>query len=153
MRLFLGELRVGRSNLRRSIAVWIPHLLACAAVVFWIVGVCHMSFWVYFGAIVYPANALSLLRSFAEHRAADKTVERTAIVENASLFGLLFLFNNLHVVHHDDPALPWYQIPGWYRDHRAIILQKNGGLVYNGYFEVARRYAFTLGNPIYLSSP
>ncbi|WP_245257513.1 fatty acid desaturase [Methylocapsa acidiphila] len=154
MGLFIGELRAARSHPRRSVEVWFPHLLACTVTFFWIVAVCRMSIWLYLFAIVYPANALSLLRSFAEHRVANKIAERTAIVENARLLGALFLFNNLHVVHHDHPALPWYRIPGWYRDHRVLILQKNGGLVYNGYFEVARRYAFMWRrDPIHPFSP
>jgi fatty acid desaturase len=56
---------------------------------------------------------------------------------------LLFLYNNLHVVHHDRPGLPWYRIPAFYRAHRAAIVAANGGLVYDGYADVARRYLVT----------
>ena len=32
-----------------------------------------------------------------------------AIVEGSWILGPLFLFNNLHALHHEDPAMPWYQ--------------------------------------------
>jgi fatty acid desaturase len=85
---------------------------------------------------------LSLVRSFGEHRAARTTSQQTAIVENAPILGLLFLFNNLHVVHHERPDLPRYRIPGWYRRHREALIAANGGRVYDGYFEIVRQYLF-----------
>jgi fatty acid desaturase len=92
---------------------------------------------------VLPSRSLSQIRSFAEHRAADVQDERTAIVENSPVLGLLFLNNNLHVVHHDKPALPWYRIPAYYQANRARIIEANGGLVYDGYGDVIRRYFLT----------
>ena len=50
-----------------------------------------------------------MVRSFAEHRAVPEAERRTAIVENASILGPLFLFNNLHAAHHLRHRLPWYQ--------------------------------------------
>ena len=67
---------------------------------------------------------------------------RTAIVENARILGPLFLFNNLHVAHHLRHRLPWYQLPKFYRLNRTALIERNGGLVYRGYFDVARRYLF-----------
>jgi fatty acid desaturase len=58
------------------------------------------------------------------------------------LLGPLFLFNNLHVVHHLRASLPWYELPRWYRINRDAVLTRNGGLVYHSYFDVARRYLF-----------
>ena len=34
---------------------------------------------------------------------AERVAERTAIVENAPVLGVLFLFNNLHAAHHAEP--------------------------------------------------
>ena len=79
--------------------------------------------------------SLALLRSFAEHRAASDVFERTAIVENAPILGLLYLYNNLHAAHHERPTLPWYQIPAWYRENRERLIKANGGLVYDGYLD------------------
>lgn len=120
--------------------VWAWHLLAMVPVLTWLVLVCRMPLWFYVLAFVYPGFALGLVRSFAEHRAAGEVMHRTAIVENAPLMGLLFLYNNLHAVHHDRPGLPWYEIPSFYRRHRTEIVRANGGLVYDGYLDVARRF-------------
>ena len=97
----------------------------------------------YVFGIVYPGTAVLLLRSFAEHRAEQDVFERTAIVENSWFFGPLFLFNNLHAAHHERPLIPWYELPAWYRANRGRLLAANGGLVYDGYGEVVRRFLFT----------
>jgi fatty acid desaturase len=122
----------------RATLFW--HCLQCAPVLLWVIGVCGMPFWLYLAAFVYPGMSLAMVRSFAEHRAAPDAKERTAIVENAHILGPLFLFNNLHVAHHMRGGLPWYQLPTFYRLNRAALIERNGGLVYNSYFDVARRY-------------
>jgi fatty acid desaturase len=132
-----GALLQGSLVARRA---WRSHLLPLALVLAWLVFVCKMSLVFYVFAIAYPAVSLMLLRSFAEHRAASEVYERTAIVENAPLFGLLYLYNNLHAAHHALPTLPWYRIPAWYRENRERLIRENGGLVYDGYLDVARRY-------------
>jgi fatty acid desaturase len=81
------------------------------------------------------------LRSFAEHRAAGRPAARIATVERAPILGLLFLFNNLHAVHHRWPSLAWYRIPARYRAYRGQLAAE--GEVYAGYFAVARRYLLT----------
>ena len=129
----------GRTDLCR---IWLRHLVAVAAVVAWLSLVCHLSLARYFALFVYPGYALALVRSFAEHRAADEVEHRTAIVEHAPILGMLFLYNNLHVVHHLKPGLSWYRIPAFYRQNKAAILRINGGLIYHGYRDVARRYLF-----------
>ena len=125
---------------RRRWAIWGVHLIQAAAVILWLTLVCHMSLLIYIAAFVYPGAALALLRSFAEHRAAEQPGHRIAIVENAPVFGLLFLNNNLHAVHHAYPGASWTQLPDLYRRHRGRILTDNGGLVYDGYGEVFRRF-------------
>ena len=120
--------------------IWARHLAGVAVVLAWLWGVCGISPLLYFAAVVYPATALLLVRSFAEHRAAGGVPERIALVENAPVLGLLFLFNNLHAVHHAWPRVPWYRIPRLYRRHRAALIAANGGLLYDGYADVARRY-------------
>ena len=119
------------------------HLLECAVVLVWVIGVCRMPFWVYVACFIYPGVSLALIRSFAEHRAEQEVGKRTAIVENARILGPLFLFNNLHAAHHLRGRLPWYEIPRFYRLNRAALIERNGGLVYNSYFDVARRYLLT----------
>ncbi|WP_419728716.1 fatty acid desaturase [Lichenicola sp.] len=123
-----------------AIRGWLVHLPGLALVVAWLTLVCHLSLLSYVVLFVYPGYSLALVRSFAEHRSADAADHRTAIVERTPILGLLFLNNNLHVVHHLQPGLPWYRIPAAYRADRAALLQHNGGLVYRGYLDVARRY-------------
>jgi fatty acid desaturase len=125
---------------RGARAVLWRQLLLCAPVLIWVIAICGMPFWVYLACFVYPGTSLAMVRSFAEHRAAPEAERRTAIVENAWIFGPLFLFNNLHVAHHLRHRLPWYQIPKFYRLNRAALIERNGGLVYQGYFDVAWRY-------------
>lgn len=139
---FTAEANLILGGDRQRLKTWIVHLLGCAGVLFWVLAVCEMPLWIYLTAFVYSGIALSRLRSFAEHRYAGTKEERTAIVENTPLFGLLFLHNNLHIVHHSWPQVPWYDIPTFYRTHRQAFISLNGGLVYRGYADVARRYLF-----------
>jgi fatty acid desaturase len=121
-------------------AAWAAHLPVLAAVIGWLVVVCRFDLWHYLALFVLPGTALLLVRSLAEHRAAIEPEHRTAIVERAPILGLLFLFNNLHAAHHERPVLAWYRLPGFYRRERARLIARNGGLVYRGYAEVARRF-------------
>ncbi len=137
VRQAIGDAWRGEKGSRATLC---RHLAQCAPVLIWVIAVCGMPFWLYVACFVYPGASLALVRSFAEHRAAPEAERRTAIVENARILGPLFLFNNLHVAHHLRRGLPWYQIPKFYRLNRAALIERNGGLVYNGYFDVARRY-------------
>jgi fatty acid desaturase len=136
-----ARLLIGGDRLHRRIWAW--HALGCAAVLCWVVGICHMNLAFYLLGIVYPGTSILLLRSFAEHRAEQGVFERTAIVEESWFFGPLFLFNNLHAAHHERPLVPWYELPAWYKANRERLLLANGGLVYKGYGEVVRRFLFT----------
>jgi fatty acid desaturase len=127
----------GERNARRVLA---RQLMLAAPVLIWLIVICHMPLWIYVACFVYPGASLAMVRSFAEHRAMPEAERRTAIVENAWIFGSLFLFNNLHAAHHLRHRLPWYQLPKFYRLNRAALIERNGGLVYRGYFDVARRY-------------
>lgn len=125
---------------RQRASLWTRHAIGVGFVLAWVIWVCEMPLWLYLGGFVYLGAALSRLRSYAEHRYADHHDKRTAIVENSPLFGLLFLYNNLHVLHHKRPGVPWYRIPILYRRHREFLVDVNGGLVYDGYGDVARRF-------------
>jgi fatty acid desaturase len=127
----------GKRGSRRTVG---RHLLLCGPVLIWVIAVCGMPLWVYLACFVYPGASLAMVRSFVEHRAMPEEERRTAIVENAWILGPLFLFNNLHAAHHLRHRLPWYQIPKFYRLNRAALVERNGGLVYQGYFDVMRRY-------------
>jgi len=121
-------------------AAWVEHVVWCVPVILWIKIACAMPLWVYVIAVVIPSNGLLLIRSFAEHRALGHPNQRTAIVEGSWLLGPLYLFNNLHALHHKEPLMPWYEYNARYREIRDELVAANGGLVYATYFDVARRY-------------
>ena len=119
---------------------WAAHVGAVALLFWFISGVCGFPWWQYCLLIAYPGLSLGLLRAFTEHRAAEDSQERTASVESNALFGMLYLYNNLHVAHHLKPAMPWYEIPRFYRENRAELLAMNGQFHYRGYAVLARHY-------------
>jgi fatty acid desaturase len=140
MRFLTGEIaRLARADLPR-LRMWALHLVLASALLAWLHFACHMSFALYLVCFVYPGGALSLVRSFAEHRADPDPARRVAVVEQARVFGLLFLNNNLHAVHHARPDAPWHRLPHLYASERERWLSANGGLVYAGYADVFRRY-------------
>jgi fatty acid desaturase len=122
------------------VAAWAAHLATVVALVWYVTGVAGMGLGEYVLCFVYPAMMLGALRSFAEHRWEDSPHERVAIVESNVFFGLLFLYNNLHHIHHRSPTMPWYELPGHFRRNRRAVLEANGNFYYRGYGEVARRY-------------
>jgi fatty acid desaturase len=139
-RFWQGEVgRIARGD-RRERGIVIRHTLEAIVVLAWALGVCRMPFATYFFCFAYAGTGLALVRSYAEHRAESAAERRTAIVERSWILGPLFLFNNLHAAHHMRPSMPWRQLPAWYRLNRAALLERNGGLVYRSYFDVARRY-------------
>ena len=42
------------------------------------------------------------------------------------------------------PGLAWYRLPALYRQDRAILHARNGGLVCDGYGDVVRRFLFRI---------
>jgi fatty acid desaturase len=130
-------LRVGHFG---HLPVWGLHLLGVALVLGWVVGVCGIPLADYLLWFVYPGISLSLLRSYLEHRAAPDWRQRTVAIEADPLLSLLFLNNNLHVLHHAEPGLPWYRLPARWRERRAELLAANGDYHYRGYGEIVARY-------------
>ncbi len=127
--------------------VWLAHAAGVGLVLGWTWGICGIPPLAYVLCFIYPGTALSLLRSLAEHRAADRPEDRTAVVERGGLFALLFLNNNLHVLHHERPSIPWYALPAEWRRSRTRLLGGRSGPVYRNYLDVARRYAWRPQHP------
>jgi fatty acid desaturase len=138
---YYAEARALLSGDFQHLKAWLWHLVCVAIVLIWVVVICAMPLWAYLLWFVLPGTSLMLVRSFAEHKAANTSWERTAIVESGPLFSLLFLNNNLHFAHHRRPDLPWQDLPSYYRTHRQDLLKDNSGLCYRGgYWEIARRF-------------
>jgi hypothetical protein len=81
---------------RSYLARWLHHLPAAAVVLVWVLAVCHIPLWQYLLLYVYPGLSLTLLRSYAEHRAALAVGERIATVRANPVMAFLYTFNNFH---------------------------------------------------------
>jgi fatty acid desaturase len=138
-RFLAGELRAfARGDLRHARA-WTAHLVGVALVLAWLHFV-GLSLERYVLLFVYPGAALTLVRSFAEHRPAASAAHRSAIVEAGPVARLLFLNNTFHYLHHESPATPWYELPARYAARKSHVLAANGGFVVPGYLRLAARY-------------
>ena len=61
---------------------------------------------------------------------------------------MLFLNNNLHLVHHKSPNVAWYRLPKLFRDRREQWIAMNNGYVFPGYFALLKEYAFKPKEPV-----
>ena len=150
---FAGRMLVGpfltwagflRDELRRlgggdlsHLGAWVVHGLAMAGLLYWVIGICDLSFGEYLAYFVWPGSMLNLVRSYAEHWPDTQADGRTAVVHSPGFFSLLFLNNNLHVVHHDRPGLAWYLIPSDFRRRGGEFVRAP---VFQGYRDLIRRY-------------
>jgi len=142
-----GDWRLMRSGDRRVLRGWLMHLPGLAAVVAWIVVVAEMPLWAYCIA-AYGALSILKIRTFLEHQAHERARGRTVIIEDRGPLALIFLNNNLHVVHHMHPKVPWYRLPQLYFANRQKYLTRNGGYMYRSYGEVFRRYLLARKDPV-----
>lgn len=127
---------------------WGLHLPGLAALGLIVLQFFAMPLWVYFIFVVYPALSLTAMRSYAEHQAAENVGCRSAIVETVPPLALLYLNNNLHIVHHANPSIAWYDLPELYHERRQQFLTANGHTLFNGYSDIAKRFAFTVKQPV-----
>ena len=134
----------GERDIQRA---WLFHTPGLAIVLLWAVGICGIPFWLYAICAYFGLSILNL-RTFAEHQAHETAGGRTVIVEASPVFGLLFLNNNLHYVHHENPRVPWYKLPALYRANRAAFLAANESYSFRGYGEMIRRYLFRAKTPV-----
>lgn len=137
--LIAGEIVRLRRGDPQAWLMWTTHL-ACVMALLWYVSLQGVPVVDYVLASVL-ALALSMVRSYYEHRPADAPEQRSVLNEAGWPWRWLFLNLNLHLVHHDLPGLPWYYLPKVYRERRADWLQRSGHFLVNGYSELFRRYA------------
>lgn len=102
----------------------------------------------YIFGVAYPAMSMLMLRTYAEHQAAQDIGPRTAIVEASPFFALLYLNNNLHFVHHRFPTAAWYQLPGIYKEYYSDLNAQNGHYRIAGYWTLFKRYLIRAKEPI-----
>lgn len=138
--------RAVRSGDRRVARDWLAHLPGVAATLA-LVLVSPLPLWMYLVAC-YGALSLLKIRTFLEHQAHERVSGRTVIVEDRGPLALLFLNNNLHMVHHMHPQVPWYRLPTLYRSRKATYVARNHGYVYRSYGEVFRRFLWRTKEPV-----
>jgi fatty acid desaturase len=106
-----------------------------------------MPLWAYLAAC-YAGLSILKIRTFLEHQAHERARARTVIIEDRGLLAFLFLNNNLHVVHHMHPKLPWYRLPQIYFNNRDKYLRRNDGYRYASYGEIFRRHLLRAKDPV-----
>ncbi|MEM7069410.1 MAG: fatty acid desaturase [Pseudomonadota bacterium] len=127
--------------------VWGTHLIACTLLLAFISQINSHPFWAHLLA-AYMGISFLLIRTFLEHQAAEDQSERTVIIERSCPIAFLFLFNNLHALHHERPGIPWYRLPATYRQEREELQIKNNYYVYRSYSEIFRLFFFRPKEPV-----
>jgi fatty acid desaturase len=161
-RLLIGPVLVIAGTARRAVSdvrlpavrrMWCGHLLLAGATLVMVVGVAGLPLWEYLVGIVWGGTSLTLLRSFAEHRAEAGAVgpsAASAVVRSNRFFSLLFLNNNLHLTHHARPGAAWYLLPHLHERLGSDEVARMGAGWYRGYGEIARRYLVRpFGEPVH----
>ena len=145
---FMGDdARRIRAGDRRVLLGWLWHLPAAGLVLGWMIWVAAMPLWLW-ALCLYVALAILKIRTFLEHQAHLRARGRTVIIEDRGPLALLFLNNNLHVVHHMHPRVPWFRLPHLFRARRARYLSQNEGYYYPSYFSIFRQYFWRAKDPV-----
>lgn len=152
IRFWSSDFRAIARGDRRILRAWIYHA-AGSAITIAFIAAAGMPLWKYILLIAYPGISLALVRSFCEHQAAESVAHRTIAVEASPFWSLLFLNNNLHVAHHDRPALAWYRLPAYYRAERARLIAGNNHYLMRGYGEIFRRFFLRPKEPVPYPNP
>jgi fatty acid desaturase len=140
-----GRLWRGERGVRQA---WLNHAAGLAVLVFTVHGLMGIHIALYAVTVAYGGLSIIAIRTYCEHRWADDPDGRTVIVERGGIFGLLFLNNNLHLVHHKQPRAAWYDLPAIYASERDAWRRRNGGYVFSSYWEIARNFGFRIKEPV-----
>lgn len=142
----VGDWRLIRAGQRDVLRDWALHGLGLAMVIA-VIALSPLPLWAAcLGA--YLGLALLKIRTFLEHRAHEAVHGRCVVIEDRGPLAWLFLHNNLHVVHHLHPAVPWHALPQLYRSQRRAFLLANGGYVYRSYGQIFRAHLLRAKDPV-----
>lgn len=139
----MRAIRAGDRDVRRA---WVLHVAGTVPVLAWVV-LSPMPLWAWFVA-AYAGMSILKIRTFLEHRAHERASGRTVVIEDRGPLALIFLNNNLHVVHHMHPKAPWYRLPRMFAENRDRYLHRNGGYYYRSYSEVFARHFLRAKDPV-----
>lgn len=142
----IGDIRlIARGDLR-VLTGWLWHIPSVLLVLA-VVTYAGFPIWAYLCA-AYIGLSLLKIRTYPEHQAHEKVGPRTAVIEGGWFFSLLFLNNNLHIVHHMHPQIPWYALPEVYRARKERFLRRNGGYRFESYRALFKSYILRAKEPI-----
>ena len=142
----LTEIKLLSAGSRAQRLAWVLHLAGLVPVLTIVHFLFGMPLWLY-GLLAYASLSILAIRSFCEHQWSEHPDGRTVIIEK-SVLGLLFLNNNLHLVHHKQPTAAWYRLPRLYRERREEWRQMNDGYVYSSYLEVLKAFGLRRKEPV-----
>ena len=143
-----GDLRAIARGDRRTLLAYALHAAGLALLsAWWWAGPGRMPLGAYLLA-AYLGGSLLKIRTYLEHRAHEAARARTVIIEDRGPLALLFLNNNLHVVHHSHPQVPWYDLPALYRSNRDHYLRRNEGYLYRSYGQIFRDHLLKAKDPV-----
>ena len=143
----IGDVRAMRAGDRAIRKAWLLHLAGLVPVLAVVAYGFGMPLWLYVLVPAWFGQSLLSIRTFAEHQWSEHPDGRTIIVERSPL-SLLFLNNNLHLVHHKLPTVAWYRLPALFRADREGWLARNRGYVYPNYLALLRAYGFRAKEPV-----
>lgn len=142
----VDDLRAIRLGVPGVLRDWLWHLIGMVLVL-GILNAAAMPGWAYLLAC-YLAMSVLKIRTYLEHRAHERARGRTVVVERGGVLGFLFLWNNLHAVHHARPNRPWYELPRLWRENRAEYLRRNEHYIYSSYGQIFRRHFLRAKDPV-----
>ena len=126
------------------------HVVGLVAVIYFVHSVSGMPLWQFALGTTYGGRILNAIRPFPEHKYQAGVETRTAMVMAGPFMSLLMLNNNLHVAHHEQPGVAWYEVPKMSARVNAVERAREAGLLYEGgYAEVFRKFSFKpMGAPV-----
>ena len=146
-----SDFRACKAGDRAVVRGWLAHIPALG-VILALVWVAPLPFWAY-AAAAYIGHSILRIRTYLEHRAHELARARTVIVEDSGPLALLFLNNNLHVVHHMHPNVAWYDLPPLYEQNKVHYQRRNDGYVFSSYAQVFARHFWrakdTVAHPLW----
>ncbi len=142
----IGDWRLIRAGERAVLFGWLLHVLMSSAILV-LVAASPLPVWAYLVAC-YAGLSVLKIRTFLEHQAHARARGRTVIIEDRGPLAFLFLNNNLHVVHHMHPKLPWYRLPQVYFKDPRKYLRRNDGYRYASYAQIFRRHLLRAKDPV-----
>jgi len=132
---------------RKVASAWLLHAAGLLPTVLIIEFAFGIPLWLYALTSAYLGISLISVRSFCEHQWSERADGRTIIVET-SILAPLFLYNNLHFVHHKLPNAPWYRLPMLYRQRREEWRLMNEGYVFRSYLDIFKAFLFRSKEPV-----